>query len=144
MKMDGAASIITVISLALSSAHCIVKALSGIKNAPHTVQQMSASVLTLSKLLEQLKAYSDSLHYAAGLPDSIRRCTEDLSRLKEYVEKASSKKSNKVGQLKKNCKVMLQGREWDRRSALVQQHYAALSLQINIIEGYVYALRTPC
>ena len=141
-KMDGAASIITVISLALSSAHCIVKALSGIKNAPHTVQQMSASVLTLSKLLEQLKAYSDGLHYAADLPDSIRKCYEDLGQLKKYVEEASTKKSNKVGRLKKNCKVMLQGREWDRRSALVQQHYAALSLQINIIEGYAYTLRT--
>lgn len=143
-KMDAAASIITVISLALSSAQCIVKVLSGIKNAPNTIQQVSASVLTLSKLLEQLKAYSDSPHYAADLPDSIKRCAEDLSRLKEYVEKASSKKSNKVEQLKKNCKVMLQGREWDRRSALVQQHYAALSLQINIIEGYACALRTPC
>ena len=142
--MDAAASIITIISLAVSSAHCIVKALSGIKNAPHTVQQMSTSVLTLSKLLEQLKTYSDTLHYAADLPDSIERCAEDLSRLKEYVEKASSEKSNKVGQLKKNCKVMLQGREWDRRSALVHQHYSALSLQIGIIEGYAYALRSPC
>ena len=142
--MDVGASIITFISLALSSTHCIVKALSGIKNAPHTVQQMSTSVLTLSKLLEQLKAYSDTLHYAADLPDSIGRCAEDMSRLKEYVEKASSNKTNKVGQLKKNCKVMLQGREWDRRSAFVQQHYAALSLQINIIEGYACALRTPC
>ena len=141
--MDGAASIITVISLALSSTHCIVKALSGIKNAPHTVQQMSTSVLTLSKLLEQLKAYNDNLHYSADLPDSIRNCTEDLKQLQEYVEKASSKKSNKVERLKKNCKVMLQGREWDRRSALVQQHYVALSLQINIIEGYAYALRSP-
>ena len=81
--MDAAASIITVVSLALSSAHCIVKALSGINNAPHTVQQMSASLLTLSKLLEQLKAYSDSLHHAADLPDSIRRCAEDLGRLKK-------------------------------------------------------------
>ena len=105
---------------------------------------MSASVLRLSKLLEQLKAYSDSLHYAADLTDSISKCTEDLGRLKEYVEKASSKKSNKVEQLNKNCKIMLQGREWDRKSALVQQHLAALSLQINIIEGYAYALRTPC
>ena len=136
-KMDAAASVITVISLALSSAHCIVKALSGIKNAPNTVQQMSASVLTLSKLLEQLKAYSDSIHYAGDLPDSIKRCAEDLSRLKEYVENASSEKSNKVGRFKKNCKVMLQGQDWDRRSTLVQQHYAALSLQINIIEGYI-------
>ena len=142
--MDAGASIITVISLAVSSAHCIVKALSGIKNAPHTVQQMSANLLTLSKLLEQLKAYSDTLHYAADLPESISRCTEDLIKLNEYVEKASSKKSNKLGQLKKNCMVMLQGREWDRRSALVQQHYAALSLQTNIIEGYAYALRIPC
>ena len=133
--MDVAAGIITFISLALSSTHCIVKALSDIKNAPHTVQQMSASVLTLSKLLEQLKAYSDTLHCAADLPESMRRCTEDLSGLKEYIEKAFSKKSNKVGQLKKNCKVMLQGREWDRMSAFVQQHYAALSLHINIIEG---------
>ena len=141
--MDVAASIITFISLALSSTQCIVKTLSGIKNAPNTVQQMSTSVLTLSKLLEQLKNYSDNLHYAADLPDSIRRCTEDLSRLKEYIEKVSSKKSNKLGQLKKNYMVMLQGREWDRRSALVQQHYTALSLQINIIEGYVYTLRAP-
>ena len=141
--MDGAASIITFLSLALSSTRCIVKALSGIKNAPHTVQQMSASVITLSKLLEQLKAYSDSVRYAADLPDSIRRCAEDLRRLKEYVEEASPKTSNKIGRLKKNCKVMLQGREWDRRSAIVQQHYAALSLQINIIEGYAYAFRTP-
>ena len=141
--MDVAASIIAVINLALSSTHCIVKALSGIKNAPHTVQQASATVITLSKLLKQLKAYSDSLHYATDLPDSIRRCTEDLRRLKEYVEGASPETSSKLGQLKKNCKVMLQGREWDKRSALVQQHYAALSLQINIIEGYECALRTP-
>lgn len=139
--MDGAASIITFISLALSSTRCIVKALSGIKNAPHTVQQMSATIITLSKTLEQLKAYSDSLHYAAELPDSIRRCTEDLRRLEEYVEEMSPKTSNKIGRLKKSCKVMLQGREWDRNSALVQQHYAALSLQINIIEGYAYTRR---
>ena len=141
--MDVAASIITFISLALNSTRCIVEALSSIKNAPQTVQQMSATVITLSKLLEQLKAYSDSLHYAADLLDSITRCTEDLRRLEEYIEEASPKSSNKIGQLKKNCKVMLQGREWDRMSARVQQHYAALSLQINIIEGYAYAFRTP-
>ena len=141
--MDSAASIIAIVSLALSSTRCIVEALSGIKNAPRTVQQMSATVITLSKTLEQLKAYSDSLHYAADLPDSIRRCTEDLRRLEEYVKKASPKTSNRIGRLKKNCKVMLQGREWDRSSALVQQHYAALSLQINIIEGYTCALRIP-
>ena len=138
--MDVAASIITFISLALNSTRCIVEALSSIKNAPQTVQQMSATVITLSKLLE---AYSDSLHYAADLLDSITRCTEDLRRLEEYIEEASPKSSNKIGQLKKNCKVMLQGREWDRMSARVQQHYAALSLQINIIEGYAYAFRTP-
>ena len=138
--MDAGASVITLVGLALSSAHCIFNTLCSIKNAPQTIQQMFARVLTLSKLLEQLKTHSESLHSVADLPHLISKCAEDLRKIKEDVEKASSKRSSRAGNLGRNVMVMLQGREWDESSKIVLQHYAALSLQLSIIEGYAYAL----
>ena len=133
----GTASVIAIVGFALSSTQAIRKAVSGFRNAPETIQQMSARVVILSNLLKQLEEYSNSLHYATDLPDLIGKCAKNLGEIQEKLEKVSSKKRNRTEKWKKDFIVMLQGREWEKRSAIVQQHYEALSLQINIIMGHV-------
>ena len=135
--MDGAASVIAVVSLALGSAHVIYRTVSGIKNAPQTIQQMTSNLRDLSNLLQQLMGYSDSLYLAADLPELVGKCAENLKRFEGKLEKLSSPTDNRVGRLWKNVKATLQEKDLDRMSAVLQQHVAVLSLQMNLLEGYV-------
>ena len=138
--MEGISSVIAVVSLALTCANGILKTISGIKNAPQTIQQISASASSLAKLLEQLRECRDNLHLAADLHTLIEKCGKDLIELEGKLEKASARNNSKIDKFKKSVKVMFQGREWNTWPLLMQQHYAALSLQMNIITGLVLAL----
>lgn len=132
--MDGAASVIAVVSVALSSVRVIYETVSGIKNAPQTIQQMISNIHDLSNILQQLLGYGDNLHLATELPDLVHKCAENLGTLKRRLEKLSSSKNKRMGRLWKNVKATLQEKDLDRMSALLQQHVAILSLQINLLE----------
>lgn len=134
--MDGAASVIAVVSVALSSVRLIYETVSGIKNAPQTIQQMISNLHDLSNILQQLLSYGDNLHFATELPDLVRKCADNLETLETKLEKLSSSKSNRMGRLWQNVKATLQEKDLDRMSAQLQQHVAILSLQINLLERY--------
>ena len=67
--MDGAASVITVVSLALSSTKRLYEIVAGIKHAPKSVSQIASYLRDLSSILQQLVGYSANLHVAADLPE---------------------------------------------------------------------------
>ena len=141
--MDVAASFITVVTLALRSTQVIYNTVSGFKNAPKTIKQMTSSLLDLSKLLEQLRDSSGSLHLAADLPDLISRCAENLRVLERKLGKLSLSTGKGAGRFWKNVKLMLQEKDLDRMSDLVRQHVEVLSLQLNILEGYACNVKAP-
>lgn len=135
--MDATASVITIASLALSSIHMICKTVSGFKNGPRVIQEMTSNLRSLSNLLQQLMGYKDSLYLASDLPDLVGKCAESLRWFEGKLDKLSPSKSSKVDRLWKIVKLTLQERDLDRMSTLLQQHIAMLSLHINVLEGFV-------
>ena len=135
--MDGAASVITVVGLALHSTQFVYKTVSGIKHAPRTLQHLTSSLHNLSTVLQQLNGFGDDLYLASELPQLVVACAEFIGEFEAKVSKLCSPKDKKVARLCKNVKATLQEDELDRMSALLQQHFAVLSLQISVIKGYV-------
>lgn len=138
--MDGAASVITIISLALSSTRNIYTTVSSFKNAPKIVQQIASYLSHLSNVLQQLRTCNDSLYLVADLQGLIKKCAQDLENFERKIAKLSSSTDNCAERLWKNVKATLQVKDLDRMSALLQQHVTVLSLQLKLIEGYTCAL----
>lgn len=134
--ISGAASVITIFSLALSSTQVIYNTVRGIKNAPKVIQHMISSLQDLSNLLKQLRGFTDRLYLAADLRGLVAKCAADLKEFEEKLAKLSPPANNKPVRLWKNIKATLQERDLVKMSGLIQRHIAALSLQIQIIEGY--------
>ena len=134
--LSGAASIITVICLALSSTQTIYHAVSNIRDGPRTIPQMLSGLQILSSLLTQLLQSSDSFYLAADLQELVHGCAGNLKKFEEQLGKPFLSADNKAKKLWKHAKVMLGSKDLDRMATLIQQHVAALALQIQIIEGY--------
>ena len=138
--MDGAASVIAVISLALSSTKVLYEIVASIKHAPKCVSQLASYLRDLSSILQQLVGYSANLHLAADLPALIERCAESLKTLDAKLGKLSASDGNRAELMWKNVKASLQERQLDKMATCLQQHVAALSLQLNVLEGFVNGL----
>lgn len=132
--LSGAASVIAVFGLALSSTQVIYNTVSGIKNGPKAIQQMVSSLQDLSKILQQLTGCSDELYLVADLDELAGRCVRDLKAFEQQLAKLSSSGANTAVTLWRNVKVMLQEKDLEWMSTLIQRHVAALSLQMQIIE----------
>ena len=134
--LSGAASVIAVFSLALSSTQVIYNTVRGIKNAPGVIQHMMSGLQDLSNLLKQLRGFTDRLYFAADLGGLVAKCAADLKEFEEKLAKLSPPANKKPVRLWKNIKATLQERDLEMMSGLIQRHVAALSLQMQIIEGY--------
>ena len=134
--MEAAAAVTAFVGLALTSANGIYKAISGFKNAPLTIQQLSVSVVTLTGLLTQLKDCKDALALATDLPDIIVRCAEDLRDVETKLAMVATKPNSVTQRIKINVTVVLQEHEWEGRLAMIQRHHAALSTQLAVITEY--------
>ena len=134
--LSGAASVITVFGLALSSTREIYNVVSGIKSGPKAVQQIASTLKDLSDLLQQLTGCTDRFYLAADLEETVCKCARDLEALKHDLGKLSTTDTNRAVRLWKNVKVTLKERDLEQISARIQQHIIALSLRMQIIEGY--------
>lgn len=127
-------SVITLVSVALSSVRVIYETVSGVKNAPQTIQQMTSNLHDLSDILQQLLGYGDNLYLASELPELVRKCVENMKIFETKLGKLTSSKDNRMGRLWKNVKATLQEKDLDRMSTHLQQHLTMLSLQVNLLE----------
>ena len=134
--LSGAASVITVFGLALGSTRDIYNVVSSIRSGPKTVQQIVSTVKDLSDLLQQLTGYTDRFYLAADLEETIIKCARDLEAFKGDLAKLSTTDTNRAVRLWKNVKVILKERDLEMMSARIQQHIIALSLRMQVIEGY--------
>ena len=134
--LSGAASVLTILGLALSSTRDIYNVVSSIRSGPKTVQQIVSTVKDLSDLLEQLTGYTDRFYLAADLEETVRKCARDLEAFKGDLTKLSTTDKNRAVRLWKNVKVILKERDLEMMSARIQQHIIALSLRMQVIEGY--------
>lgn len=135
--MEGVASVITVVGVALHSTQVIYKTVSGIKNAPRTLQRLTLNLRDLSNVLQQLNGFGDDLYLASELPRLISQCAEHVGEFKGILCQLDSPKDKRAERLWKNVKATLQENELDRMSALLHQDLLTLSFQISIIRGYV-------
>ena len=135
--MDGGASVVAFISLALGSADVIRKAISSIKNAPLVLQQTTDALNSLSNLLQQLRNYSASFADAEDLPKFIRGCAEDLAQFEKKLEGFTSVVSKKrINIVWENIKIAFQEKEIDMMNTTIRRHLLTLSLQVSLLEGY--------
>ena len=132
--LSGAASVITIVSLALSSSQVIYNTVSGIRNGPENLEQLITGLQSLLSVLQQLQGSSDSLYLAVNLPEQVQRCAANLKSFEKKLERLSSSTYNKTANLCKNFKVVLQSKDLDRMVALIQQDVGTLSLQLQIIQ----------
>ena len=135
--LSGAASVLTVFGLALSSTREIYNVVSSIRSGPRTVQRMVSIVKDLLDLLQQLTGYTDRFYLAADLEETVSKCARDLEAFKDDLAKLSKTDTNKAVRLWKNVKVILKERDLEMMSARIQQHILALSLRMQVIEGCV-------
>ena len=138
--MDGAASVIAVVSLALSSTKVLYDIVASIKHAPKSVSQIASYLRDLSSILQQLVGYSANLHLAADLPTLIERCAESLKTLETKLGKLSASDGSRAEIMWNNVKASFQERQLEKMATGLQQHVAALSLQLSILEGFVNML----
>ena len=134
--LSGAASVITVFGVAVSSAQAIYNIISGIKYGPNAIQSMKSSLQDLLKLLLQLKGCTDQLYLAADLEGFVSKCVQDLKASEDQLAKLSPRADSRAVRFWNNVKAALQEKDLERMSAMIQRHVAALSLQLQIIEGY--------
>ena len=118
--LSGAASVIAVFGLALSSTQVIYNTVSGIKNGPKAIQEMVSSLQDLSKILQQLTGCSDQLYLAADLDKLAGRCVRDLKAFEQQLANLSSSGANRAVRLWRNVKVTLQEKDLKRMSTLIQ------------------------
>ena len=134
--LSGAASVIAVFGIAVSSTHAIYDFISGIKNGPNAIQSMKSSLQDLLKLLLQLKGSTDQLYLAVDLEGSVSKCVQDLKACEDQLAKLCPRVDRKAVRFWNNVKAALQEKDLERMSAMIQRHVASLSLQLQIIEGY--------
>ncbi len=135
--MEGAASVIAVVSLALQSTQTINNIVSGFRNASPTIEQMTINLQDLSEVLKQINSYAHLLDDATELPKLVGRCADFLKTMEKKLGKLSSPTGDKAKNFWKNVKFTLQQSDLDRMAALLQHHIAVLSLQMNLVGGYV-------
>ncbi|KAK0512253.1 hypothetical protein JMJ35_005381 [Cladonia borealis] len=133
--LSGAASVITVVGLAVSSTQTIYNIVSGIKNGPNAIQSIKSSLQDLLKLLQQLKGSTDQLYLAVDLEGSVSKCVQDLKASEDQLAKLCPRVDSKAVRLWNHVKAALQEKDLERMSAMIQRHVASLSLQLQIIEG---------
>lgn len=140
--MDGAASGIAVVSLALTSIKVIYKTVSTIKNAPQKLQQVTSNLCHLSFTLEQLKQNGDHWGLVEGLTVLIGECADNLKNFERKLNKLSSSSNNKVKMLWNNIKIALQEQDLDQMSSLLQQYTSLLSLKLESLMECVFFLKS--
>ena len=134
--LSGAASVITVFGLALSSTQAIYNIISGIKNGPNAIQSMKSGLQDLLKLLQQLTGCPDQFYLAADLEGSVNKCVQDLRASEHQLVKLCPWADSRAVRFWNHVKAALQEKDLERMFAMIQRHIAALSLQLQIIEGY--------
>ena len=134
--LSGAASVIAVFGLAVSSTQAIYDFISGIKNGPNAIESMKSSLQDFLKLLLQLKGCTDQLYLAADLERSVSKCVQDLKASEDQLAKLCLRADSRAVRFWNNIKAALQEKDLEKMSAMIQRHVASLSLQLQIIEGY--------
>ena len=117
-----------------------LNAMKPITSVLHKLQAITISKIIRLNCNEQVsETVSDrqcSIGRLKGCQSS--KCAADLKEFEEKLAKLSPLANNKAVKLWKNIKATLQERDLVKMSRLIQQHVAALSLQMQIIERYAF------
>ena len=134
--VSGAASVLTLAGLALSSTREIYKFVSSIKNGPRIIRQLTTILESLLKLLENIETCTDPLYPVSELAESVSKCARELETLKVELGKLHTIDTNRAIKLWRKIKTVLKEQDLERMSGVIHQHVAALSIRIQMIEGY--------
>ena len=139
--VGGTASILALVGFALQSTKTIYQAISGIKNGPEQVQKLASAVHNLQLVLEQIST-CQAVKLAGTetnlkvITDLIEACNKNVSRYENKLTKVRiSLNDKKVGKAWKKIKAVLQENDLQRMWTEVNNHVAALGLQLNLLQS---------
>ena len=135
------ASILALVGFALQSTKTIYQTISGIKNGPEQVQQLASAVHNLQLVLTQIstcravKLVGPETNLKV-ITDLIEACHKNVSRYENELTKVQiSLNDKKAGKAWKKIKTVLQENDLRRMWTEVNNHVAALGLQLNLLRS---------
>jgi hypothetical protein len=134
--MDAAASVITVIGAAITSAKTINDILSSIKHAPHDVKSLIEGVAQLQHILERLQQVPLSKSPkvdVAELKNQAAKCRADLDIEALNLQKLDvSLVNSRAGRTWRRVKFAFSGKEVERIRNMVQGHTSLLNVRLTM------------
>ena len=132
---EAAASVIALIKFATGSVKSTYEIVSAIRDAPHIVRQIAASLDSLHSILLQLQKYGNTLCATDNLLHMVTTCAADIQVFRPVIRKLHESSGDSSRQkLGKRLKVMLREKDLQRIWHCIQQHFVSLSLQMSLIE----------
>ena len=125
--------------LALKGTNVIYKTVSGIREAPQNVQDLSSSVASLSTVLEQLKETkvvkeSGTRHDLGTLKDVAKKCAEDVVRFEtatKNIEVTSG--DRRAVKYWKQVKTLFREKDLQTMRLCIIDHKNTLQVHLNML-----------
>lgn len=130
------ANVLAFVLLGIKSAKLAHDTLSTVKDAPKVVQDLTANVLQLQRILEKLKepctaASADALD---GLEGQVRQCDEDLRELAQLIQKFQASPRDKFAKkFWKRLKVAVSEKDLERFNRQVEQKANLLNVRLSTL-----------
>lgn len=137
--LGGAASIITVTSLALQSAKAVYATVNGIRNGPKEINDLASALNHLSHILEQVTEISNSFCDTdrtdlSGLRKAMEECARSLADFRKQVEKLDVlPDEGKLGKVWKMVKVVLEKEDFRRMCVTVDHYISVFGTHLSLI-----------
>lgn len=137
--LGGAASIITVTSLALQSAKAVYATVNGIRNGPKEINDLASALNHLSHILEQVTEISNSFCDTdrtdlSGLRKAMEECARSLADFRKQVEKLDVlPDEGKLGKVWKRVKVVLEKEDFRRMCVTVDHYISVFGTHLSLI-----------
>ncbi len=136
-----AASLVTIVAAALQSTKKVYETVSGIKQAPQHVSQLSLAVQNLQSVLSQLlncraiKNAEASTNLVA-MSNAIKACSKDVLRFEKELGKLRICTSDKVvGKTWKMIQIAVREKDFRQMWVQVNHHVTSLTIQLNIMQS---------
>lgn len=137
--LGGAASIITVTSIALRSAKAVYATVNGIRNGPKEINGLASALNHLSHILEQMAKISNSFGDTdgtdlSGLNKVMEECARSLADFRKRVEKLDVlPDERKLGKAWKRAKIVLEKEDFRRMWVTVDHYISVFGTHLSLI-----------
>lgn len=146
--MDGlsvAASLTTLVSVALQSSSFIYQFVKAVHDAPHRTKTLASRVHGLHQILVQIAKLIETQHlsereeshlHLRELRRALQACANDLQKLQLKLQKLNVAQDKGLRRAAYAVKSILGSKEFENADAALQEHKQNLGLQLEILGRY--------